>query len=189
MLKPVTALLSVSLSLAACSSDTRPNETPTTGNSAAPADSAPATRDDAGVRAAVTALFAPYTRASHVPQPEAQTYAAATRALIDEWRRTRPEGDLSFLGNFDWLCQCQDWESSQFRVTQMAIAWTGEDAATVTVNYTQMTDSSAQLRLMMTREGGAWKVADMEFAEGDKLFTTHLREEIAEVRRPAGAAQ
>jgi hypothetical protein len=189
MVKSIIVGLSLSLSLAACSSGTAPAETPTTGNSAEPAPAATAPRDDAGVRAAVTALFAPYAQASHVPLAEALTYTTATRALIDEWRRTQPEDEVTFLGDFDWLCQCQDWESTQFRVTQQDIEWTGDDAATVTVNYTQMTDRSAQLRLMMARQGGAWKIADMEFAEGDKLFTTHLREEIAEARRTTGATQ
>jgi hypothetical protein len=187
MLKPVIVGLSAGLSLVACSSGTTPAGAPASGNDAAPVVSRPAAapRDDAGVRAAITALFAPYARPANPPSADALPYTAATRARVHWSTSARPGDEITFLGDFDWLCQCQDWDAAQFRVTSQDIDWTGNDAATVTVNYTQMTDSSAQLRLMMAREGGAWKIADMEFAEGDKLLTTHLREEIAAARGDA----
>ena len=80
----------------------------------------PAQADEsAAVDRAVGALYAPYQAASPDWDKvrERQIYTQSTEALVKKWEAGLPPDEVEDPADFDWLCECQDWESAAFKFT------------------------------------------------------------------------
>jgi hypothetical protein len=142
--------------------------------------------DDMSVRAAVRAIFKPYMTKSPDDTPAAwqyPVYAQATKALIARWQKATANPDeVTSLSDFDWLCQCQDYDAKTARiisVTTQATAGGAEVKAVFSPGWKQ----KSPLRLMMVKEKGRWMIADLVFEGDGPPLTTQLREEIAEAAK------
>jgi len=151
----------------------------------AAACSAPAQADDTkAVDAAIANLYAPY--GAQAPDWDAvraqQNYSAATAALIGEWEKGLPPDEVTDLADFDWLCECQDWDSSKFKLTVLPHAAPKDGKAEVTAKVDIGWDEAREQRFVMVKEADGWKVDDMvsqSFPQGLKVA---LREAIANPR-------
>jgi len=143
----------------------------------------------AEVRAAVTALYARYRAAPSAdgsPASDDAVYSRRTRDLIARWHRSQPEDEVTPLGDFDWFCQCQDYDEKTFAVTALIVR-TGDRAGTfeAAVRYDIGGGNARSLSLVMIREDRDWKVDDILFARETDIagLRTQLATEIAETER------
>ncbi|MBO9602674.1 MAG: DUF3828 domain-containing protein [Novosphingobium sp.] len=148
---------------------------------------APAWADDrADIDAAVTALYAPYgadapewdaTRALH-------NYSKETEALIARWNKVQPVDEVTELGDFDWLCECQDWDSSAFKLTiephDSLVGDRVEVKARIDLGEGDGDDESRDERLLMVKEDGAWKLDDLFSESFPKGLKAALKAAIAD---------
>ena len=124
----------------------------------------PAQADEgSAVDRAVGALYAPYQAASpNWDEVRARKiYSRSTEALVKKWEAGLPPDEVEDLADFDWLCECQDWESTAFKFT---IAPHGEPQGgrlVVTANVDPGFGESRQTRFTMVKEGDAWLIEDM----------------------------
>jgi hypothetical protein len=114
----------------------------------------------------VREIYAPYSE----EEPDWETlgetslYSAATSALIDEWMAGADPEEVEDLADFDWLCECQDWDAAAFT---LAIAPHPEpvgDRVELTARYHIGFGEHRETRFVLVREGGAWLIDD-QFSE------------------------
>ncbi|WEK47589.1 MAG: DUF3828 domain-containing protein [Candidatus Andeanibacterium colombiense] len=146
---------------------------------------APAFADDStDLDAAVTALYAPY--GADAPDWDTvralKNYSAATEALIGEWDKGLPEDEVTELGDFDWLCECQDWDSSAFKLVIQPHPAPADGKAEVTAKIELGFDETRSERFLMVKEGGAWKVDDIFSEAFPKGLRAALKAAIANPR-------
>lgn len=117
--------------------------------------------------ATVAAIYAPY-RTTQMPDAawERPIFSPSLGALIAQWRAVMPQHEIDELSDFDWLCQCQDWDSSSInpRVIRAVPLGAGRREVTVTLS-----SRSAPLRFVLNQVGGRWLVDDLfapDFAKG-----------------------
>jgi hypothetical protein len=132
-----------------------------------PIGTGPVTRDQIYAAAAegpepfVRAIFAQYVSGgpSELPPPPGQDpiFSRMMNALIgDDFRAAN--GEVGTI-EYDIFCQCQDQDG--FVVNSMAVAQGDENTASASVVFTNMgIQKTATLELV--REGGNWKVDDVE---------------------------
>jgi len=125
--------------------------------------SAPAQADEAkAVDAAVTALYAPY--GAEAPDWDAvralENYSKATSVLIDKWEAGLPEDEVTDLADFDWLCECQDWDSKAFKLAIQPHGQPANGKIDITARIDLGWDEARDERFAMVKEAGAWKVDD-----------------------------
>ncbi len=142
---------------------------------------APAEAEDTSPEAFVRALYAPYGEAD----PDWETvrekpmYSAATSALIDRWMAGADPDQVEDLADFDWLCQCQDWDTDAFA---LAIAPRGErtrDKAEVTARMELGRGDFAETRFLLVREHGEWLIDDQVSEAFPNGLKAALREAMA----------
>lgn len=114
-----------------------------------------------GPEAFVRAIFAQYVNGgpSELPPPPGQDpiYSRTLNALIgDDFRAAN--GEVGTI-EYDIFCQCQDQDG--FVVDSMAVAQGDENTAGVSVVFTNMGIQKTAI-LELVREGGNWKVDDVE---------------------------
>ena len=109
-------------------------------------------------------------------------YSAEVTALIARWKEVMPEGEVDDLNDGDWLCQCQDWDGDAFQARMTSIEITEPGVAEVTVTLDLGfggPGGERDERLVLRREGDAWKIDEI-FAESfPKGLKQALRETIA----------
>lgn len=113
--------------------------------------------------ATVAAVYAPYRNAQMQDAAwERPIFAASLRALIAQWRAVTPRDEVDDLSDFDWLCQCQDWDVSTInpRVIRAVPLGAGRREVTVT-----LTSRRAPLRFVLQQVRGQWLIDDL-FASG-----------------------
>jgi hypothetical protein len=140
---------------------------------------AKADRDAAN--AAIDRLYAPYRQATP-PQGDTdpRLYSARTRALIAQWKATRPADELTDLSDADWLCQCQDWDWRTFRIVARTLTPLGTGRLSADIGTDLGGGARQRLRLILVREGGAWRVDDLHFkADARSALRARLTAEIA----------
>jgi hypothetical protein len=114
-------------------------------------------------QAAIAAIYAAFNDTNMQGAPfDRPIFTLSLKTLIDKWREVTPTDEVDDLSDFDWLCQCQDWDSPTFR------AWIignrklapSRRAASVRLN-----GPHAPLRLVLQNVGGRWLIDDI-FASG-----------------------
>jgi Protein of unknown function (DUF3828) len=137
--------------------------------------------DDNSLRAAIKAIYAPYSLPSRETESTARpVYSARTRALITRWSETRPLDEVTPMAESDWFCQCQDWDPAATRLRSILIKPRTPNRAEAKATYMIGWDEDRSLRFLMIREGGKWKVDDLLYDDEYVSLTTQLRKEIAE---------
>lgn len=166
--------------LAACSaSDKAADTAPTAADSAATSPAfTPSDADQTALRDAVTALFQPYKSDDFPSITERPIFTQATGALVQQWERSQTD-QIDVLGDFDWLCQCNDNDPSQFALLEQTAEWTGPDSATVTVQTRGDPASQTRLIMAMRRESGKWLIEDLTFQGLETPLVAQLQREIA----------
>lgn len=136
--------------------------------------------DDAAVRAATSALYAPYQVPAEPPADwNRPIFTAETAALIAAWQAARGEGEpQDGLADAGWLCQCQDWDAATFAVTITRVAQSSPDAARVSLVVQPVSGSTASQTLLLRREQGRWLIEDLFANAGDRGLRQQLREAV-----------
>lgn len=96
-------------------------------------------------------------------EPGAGLWSARTDALVAETRRLTEPGDIGFF-EADPICDCQDGTAVLRSVTVTA---TGPDSADVAVvqGFAEIAETVHNKTYNLVREGGAWKIDDMHYAD------------------------
>lgn len=139
-----------------------------------------ARRSPPGLEDAVRAIYAPFGNADGEESAPPDIWAPDVAALIRRWTEVMPKDELDGLNDFDWLCECQDWDAAAFRLTlgkprkraegrfavpvQLAIGWGDKRSATLT----------------MQRVGDRWLVAEIVSKSFPRGLKVALAETIAE---------
>ncbi len=136
-------------------------------------------------------IYKPYTASQHGISPwDFPIYSAETTALLAQWRSVAPAGEPDALSDGDWLCQCQEWDSSSFIATITGTPLhTPSDAqldVAVDLGVGPAAEATRQLRLVLKREEGAWKLDDIVADSFPGGLKQALREAIAAGGAPAG---
>lgn len=131
-----------------------------------------------GPEAFARAIFAQYVNGgpSELPPPPGQDpiFSRTMNALIgDDFRAAN--GEVGTI-EVDIFCQCQDQDG--FVVDSMAVAQSDENTAGVSVVFTNMGNQQTAM-LELVREGGNWKVDDVEMG---MLSVKDMLMEAAEAR-------
>jgi hypothetical protein len=140
--------------------------------------------ESAEVDGFIRQIYAPYAEA----EPDWETlrektlYSAATGALIDEWMAGADPNEVEDLADFDWFCECQDWDAATFKLTIAPHPAPDGDRAEVTARYHIGLGENRETRFVLVRENGAWLIDD-QFSEAfpDGLKAA-LREAMAAQR-------
>jgi hypothetical protein len=146
-----------------------------------PIGTGPVTRDQIYAAAAegpepfARAIFAQYVNGGPQGEPPAPgqdpIFSRTMNALIgDDFRAAN--GEVPTL-NYDPFCQCQDQEG--FTVDSMAVAQGDANTAGVSVVFTNMGEQKTAI-LELVREGGNWKVDDIEMGMTNSLKDTLMAE-------------
>lgn len=131
-----------------------------------------------GPEAFARAIFAQYVNGgpAELPPPPGQDpiFSRTMNALIgDDFRAAN--GEVGTI-EVDIFCQCQDQDG--FVVDSMAVAQSDENTAGVSVVFTNMGNQQTAM-LELVREGGNWKVDDVEMG---MLSVKDMLMEAAEAR-------
>ena len=128
-------------------------------------------------QAAIAAIYAPFQQANMQDAAwERPIFTPRLTVLIAKWRAVTPTDEVDDLSDFDWLCQCQDWDSPTFRARIIGIRRLGRTlgpgrrAVTVRLN-----GPHAPLRFVLQQAVGQWLIDDI-FASG---FRGGLRATLA----------
>lgn len=146
------------------------------------AGAAMSAHDRSAIDAMVLSIYQPYTRSGSAAAVwEQPIFSAETTALITHWARVQPKDEPDDLNDGDWLCMCQDWEASKFRVNIGARRMLRPNVAQVQVAVDLGTgDARRNLRLVFNREGRSWKLDNIYARNGfENGLKVALRRTIA----------
>ena len=149
------------LALAACSA-------PAQDDAEAAAQPAP------DVNAAVTAYYEPYMRAFATGDPadwDRPIFSAAVRELVAKWKTGFNDQEVAELQDFAWLCECQDWDHTNFKPVIRAQAQPDGKSATADVALDIGWGEKREAQLQLVLEDGKWVIDDIRsqsFPEGLK---------------------
>gem|GEM_PF-1674339 len=148
---------------------------------AAAASAVLAPADRQAIDRAVASYYRPYTigRASAAVW-ERPIFARDIAALVAHWRRVMPADDLDGLNDGDWLCLCQDWDHSKFRVTTLERRALGPDTAEVRLRIDLGIGQTREARLLLRREARIWRIENLFAQDFPQGLQQALRETIAE---------
>ena len=140
--------------------------------------------DQNAVEGAVVEVFRPYAQGgSATASWDYPIYSAELTALIAEWRRVAPEGEIDALSGGDWLCQCQDWDPSSFTATMGPKEVLGEDRVELDVTIDLGSggpEAARHERLTLIREDGQWRIDEIVAESFPQGLRQALRETIVE---------
>ena len=143
---------------------------------------APAQADEsAEVDQAVAALYAPY--GAEAPDWDAvralEQYSMSTEGLIRGWQSGLPQDEVTDLADFDWLCECQDWDSEKFKLAIQPHGQPVGGKAEVVAKIDLGWDETRVERFVMVKEDGGWKVDDIFSESFPRGLKVALMEAIA----------
>lgn len=114
-------------------------------------------------QAAIAAIYAPFNdtrmQGASFDRP---IYTPQLKALIAKWIAVTPTDEVDDFSDFDWLCQCQDWDSPTFRARIIGNRKLGSGRRAVTV---ALTGPQKPLRFVLQQVDGQWLIDDI-FASG-----------------------
>jgi hypothetical protein len=122
--------------------------------------------------AAIAVIYAPFRQADMQDAAwERPIFTPRLKALIARWRAVTPTDEVDDLSDFDWLCQCQDWDAGGLHERITARRALGPGHLLVSVTLGMAPGRHERLRFALARTGGQWLVDDI-FASG---FRSGLR--------------
>ena len=141
----------------------------------------PLSADEAAVRGLIKTVYAVYKKQSTDAGSEMAKlpYTKSLNSLNDRWQAVLTKDEVTALGDFDWYCQCQDWDAKTARIESQSYVALGRDRIDANVRFFAGWDQGTPLLFMFKREDGAWKLDDLKFSDGDTLRKSMLKE-IAE---------
>ncbi len=114
-------------------------------------------------QAAIAAIYAPFNdtrmQGATFDRP---IFTPRIKALIAKWLAVTPSDEVDDLSDFDWLCQCQDWDAPAFRARIISNRKLGPGRRAVTV---RLNGPHAPLCFVLQQAGGRWLIDDI-FASG-----------------------
>lgn len=128
---------------------------------------------------AVAELYAPYSRAEMKGDAGDGRWSAETGALVRRWKQVKPAGEVDELGDFDWLCHCQDWDHKAFRARVQGQRMIGPNLVELRVRVTLAAGSEVGERLLLKREDKVWRVDDIQATDLPRGLKASLRRTIA----------
>ncbi|WP_421848190.1 hypothetical protein [Novosphingobium sp.] len=133
--------------------------------------------------AAIAAIYAPFRRAEMRDAAwERPIFTPRLAALITRWRAVTPTDEVDDLSDFDWLCQCQDWDAGGLheRITGRRVL--GPKRQLVIVSLGMAPGRRENLRFVFQRRDDQWLVDDI-FASGFRggLRATLVRTTAADI--------
>ena len=134
--------------------------------------------------AAVAAIYVPYKQegADTGAPCERPIFTPRLKALIATWRAVTPSDEVDDLSDFDWLCQCQDWDAPKFRTRITSNRPLGPGRRGVLVVLGGKHDRPERVRFVLQQTDGAWLIDDI-FASGFRsgLRATLVRTTAADI--------
>lgn len=114
-------------------------------------------------QAAIATIYAPFNdtrmQGASFDRP---IYTPQLKALISKWRAVTLTDEVDDLSDFDWLCQCQDWDSPTLRARIIGNQRLGPGRRSVTV---RLNGPQTSLRFVLHQVEGHWLINDI-FASG-----------------------
>jgi hypothetical protein len=136
--------------------------------------------DRATLDRTVAAIYRPYgIETMQPPVWERPLFTAEVRRLIARWQQVMPRDEVDDLNGGDWLCLCQDWNPRAFRVTTLDRRAVRAGVAELKVRIDLGNGQQREARLVMAREGRAWRIADLFASDFPGGLQAALRETIA----------
>jgi hypothetical protein len=176
-MRTILMLTAASLALAACNQPAETAEAAPTAPAATQAEQTP--------EAYVRGVYA----GGYDVEPGQGLWSARTDALVAETRRLTEPGEIGFF-EADPICDCQDGTPV---LRSVAVTSTGPDSADVSVvqGFSDVADTVHNKTYNLVREGGAWKIDDMHYADMSSEFPyspfrDQLEGWIADVSADAG---
>ncbi|MEI6641388.1 MAG: DUF3828 domain-containing protein [Novosphingobium sp.] len=116
--------------------------------------------------AVITAIYAPFRKAEMKDAEwERPIFTSRLKALIARWRAVTPTDEVDDLSDFDWLCQCQDWDAGGLRERITGRRVLGRGRMLVSVSLGKAPGRRERLQFVLSREGGTWLIDDI-YASG-----------------------
>jgi hypothetical protein len=146
---------------------------------AGPVASQTAISAETEIKTAVERIYARYRTSPLAPGPadDRAIYSNRTADLIARWHAGQPDDDITTMGDFDWFCQCQDYDEKSFAITSLSVRKQRAGFYDAQVGYHLGWGSRGGLTLVMVREDSGWKVDDIRFARD--AATKTLRADLA----------
>jgi Protein of unknown function (DUF3828) len=143
----------------------------------------PSIADETAVRALIKNVYAVYLKQPTEPGSEMAElpHTKSLKILLEHWQSLLTKDEVTTLSDFDWFCQCQDWDAKTAHIESQTYTARGQDKIDANVRFSAGWDEGASLRFMFSRENGVWKLDDLKFTDGDTLRKSLLRE-IAEAK-------
>lgn len=138
--------------------------------------------DHAALDAATRAVYAPYQgdELSEQAAWDRDIWTREIRTLVTQWQSVVPPDEPDAMNGADWLCQCQDWDSSNFRVNVRSLNEVQPDAANVAVTIELGFGATRDAVLTFRRESGRWLLDDLRTEDYPDGIKAGLRETIRE---------
>lgn len=116
--------------------------------------------------AAIAAIYAPFRHAdTQLAVSERPIFTPRLKAMITRWRAVSPTDEVDDLSDFDWLCQCQDWDAGGLRERITVRRVLAPTRRLITVRLGKAPGRHETLRFLLERSGGRWLIDDI-FASG-----------------------
>lgn len=140
---------------------------------------APAATPDA----AIAAIYAPFRSAEMRDAAwERPIFTPSLKAMIARWRAVTPSDEVDDLSDFDWLCQCQDWDPGGLHERITARRVLSPLRRRITVQLGMAPGRRETLRFVLQQSATGWLIDDI-FASGFRggLRATLVRTTAADI--------
>lgn len=157
--------------------------------------------DEAAVREIVRQVYEGYSKpiaeapedGSYAPDNEAGSaidgyeppYSASLDALIQKWMPYGSGEEVMGMNDFDWYCQCQDFDSKSARIVSQSYKAKGANKIIGKVVFDPVGGAGAPLIFTFVREPTGWALDDLKFNEGGTL-RSGLAQDIADGEKAGG---
>lgn len=167
---------------------------------AIPADAKqPIPADEVAVRAMVARLYAGYSKPIPTEEPEQELpdnehgsaidgyelpYSVSLNDLVRHWKAVSTVDEVSGMGDFDWYCQCQDYDPKKAGIAAQSYKARGKDQIEARIRFTIGWRQASPLKFTFVRENQSWKLDDLLFEDGHTL-RAGLRQDISDAAKKA----